>query len=350
MKDKILVVYTGGTICSFLGDHSRELDVDRAKSVIVDNFEGGDSRYASLAGEIFEDSHLSISTLSENMTTVKQNRIIENIREFDLTKYKGVIVLHGTDTLAYTASLLSMVFCDSPAPIMMVSANRPPNDPLSNANANFRAAVELIMNGIAPNVYAPYRNSDGVVYVHMASTLMQCANFSEDFYNASPSRVFDVKVVDYDYVKELSTARSALPSVDAARINSDEVLLIHPFAGLDYSRIDLSGIKAIVHGTYHSGTVCVERGNADEPYSASSILYLSDRCKDLGIEIFMAPCVLDGDQYSSVYDAVQTGGIVPLNMTIESAYAKAVIGTSAGYSGDELKDFVMADIAGEIIK
>ena len=348
MKDKILVVYTGGTICSFLGDFSRELDVERAKSVIIHNFEKGDSEYASLAGELFEDSMLSISTLSENMTTLKQNCIIDNIGSYDLSKYKGVIVLHGTDTLAYTASLLSMVFSDSPVPIMMVSANRPPNDPMSNANANFKAATELIMNGIAPNVYAPYRNSDGVVYIHIASTLMQCANFSEDFYNDSKAHVFSVQSTDYEYLKRLSEARSTISLLSP--IKGDEILLIHPYAGLDYSRIDLAGIKAVVHGTYHSGTVCVERGKEDECYGVNSILYLSDECKSLGIPIFMAPCVLDSDQYSSVYDAVQNGGIVPLCMTIESAYTKAMLGVSCGYSGDDLKKFMMTDITVEIIE
>lgn len=350
MKDKILIVYTGGTICSFLGDHSRELNVDRAKSVIIDNFENGDSKFAHLAAELFEDSRLTVNTLSENMTLAKQNSIIANIRSFDLEQYKGVIVLHGTDTLAYTASLLSLIFCNSPVPIMMVSANRPPNDPLSNANDNFKTATELILNGIAPNVYAPYRNSDGVIYVHIASTLIQCANFSEDFYNASKERVFPAGNVDHSVCKSLSDSRSDIANIYPSNLIGDSVLYVHPYAGLDYSRIDLTGIKSIVHGTYHSGTVCVERGTETEDYSECSILYFAEKCRTLGIEIFMAPCVLDGDQYSSVYDAVQNGGITPLNMTVEAAYAKALLGISLGYDKTKLHEFMLLDISGEIIE
>ena len=133
-------------------------------------------------------------------------------------------------------------------------------------------------------------------------------------------------------------------------INDSAVLLLHPYVGLDYSRIDLTGIKAIVHGTYHSGTVCVERGAPDDIYSTRSILYLADICRDKDIPIYMAPCLLDSGQYSSIYDAAQNGGIVPLNMTTEAAYAKAILGVSSGYSGNGLREFMLTDIAGEIIK
>ncbi len=346
MKDKILIVYTGGTICSFLGEYARELNVSLAKSVIVDNFSKSNSKFAHLATELFEDSHLNISTLSENMTIRKLNRIIENIKSRDLTEYKGVIVLHGTDTLAYTGSLLSVMLSDSPVPVMLVSANRPPDDPLSNANVNFRTAVELILNDIAPNVYVPYRNSNREMNLHIASTLIQCPDFSEDFHNSLINRGLPIDIVDFDHCRELSEKRYKLSF--NCNLCDDAVLLVQPYTGLDYSRIDLDGIKAVVHGTYHSGTLCVERGNDSEAYSTKSVLHLADRCRNMGISVYAAPSSLGVSQYSSAYDAVQNGGIVPLNMTSEMAYAKAVVGVSMGYSGDKLTGFMLTDICSEM--
>ena len=133
-------------------------------------------------------------------------------------------------------------------------------------------------------------------------------------------------------------------------VDHSSVMLLHPYTGLDYSRIDLSGIKAIVHGTYHSGTVCVERNSPDENYGRCSVLHLADRCREANIPVYMAPCTLDSGQYSSIYDAAQSGGIVPVNMTIESAYAKAMLGVSLGYAEAKLKEFMLTDISCETIK
>jgi len=241
-----------------------------------------------------------------------------------------------------------MVFADSTVPIMLVSANKPPNDPQTNGNENFKTAVELIIKVIAPNVYAPYMNSDGVMYLHIASTLMQCANFSEDFYNGKESNVFPVD--DSVFAKCESISESRNPAEMPGFIDHSSVMLLHPYTGLDYSRIDLSGIKAIVHGTYHSGTVCVERNSPDENYGKCSVLHLADRCREANIPVYMAPCALDSGQYSSIYDAAQNGGIVPVNMTVESAYAKALLGVSLDYDEEKLKEFMLTDISGETIK
>ena len=319
-----------------------------AKSVIVNNFQNSDSEYSALTDDSFVDSKLDFGTLSENMTIGKLSRIIRNIKNNNYNDYAGVIVLHGTDTLAYTAALFSAIFADSAVPVMLVSANRPLKDPDTNGNSNFRCAVELIMGGISPNVYVPYRNSDGVMYLHIASTIMQCQNFSENFYNASSTHVF---TVDSDILKKcrkISRSRNPIPMPD--KLDESSVMLISPYTGLDYSRIDLSGIRIIVHGTYHSGTVCVERSSTDECYGTRSILHLADRCREANIQVFIAPSALNECQYSSMFDAAKTGILVPLNMTSESAYAKAVIGIALSYDSTKLHEFMLTDIAGEIIE
>lgn len=358
---QILTVYTGGTIGSAPDGEKRALNPTLAKRAIAANFSEGDSRYADLSAQLFRDSEFSedLQTLSESMTQKKLGHIIRHIRSFDLSQYAGVIVLHGTDTLAYTAALFSLLFSDTPVPIMLVSGNRPPMDAETNANANFRAAAELIMDGIAPNVYVPYQNTDtdrGTVQIHLAATLMQCPNYSENFCNASVRKVFTLsfaKMPDrelLDACKRLSEERSAVYAEKLQKINNvpqNRVLLLHPYTGLDYARISLRGISAVVHGTYHSGTVCVERNKEGEPYSSRSILSLSDRCREREIPLFLSPCKLDGEQYSSAYDAVRNGGAIPLGMTAEAAYGKALVGVAMGLRGKELADFMQENVCGE---
>lgn len=354
---KILTVYTGGTICCAADGEKRGLSPVLAKRALLADFAASSSPFAHMTDDLFEDSMFDTKnqTLSENMTVEKLRCIINHIKTFDFDKYSGIIVMHGTDTLAFSASLFSFVFCCSKVPIMLVSGNRPPLDPLSNAGANFRTAVELILNGISPNVYVPYKNSDGNIYLHLGCRIMQCTNYCEDFFSAPERQGFLVQngtlsQTDSKICTLISDAQNCHKFTDYNdAFIYDGVIAVNPYTGLDYSHISLDGIKAVVHVTYHSGTVCVERNCENEEYSSNSILYFADKCKNAGIPLFIVPSKLDGDQYSSVFDAVKNGGITPVNMTFESAYTKAIYGVSLGLCGDNLIDFMTGNICNEIL-
>ncbi|MBQ8850521.1 MAG: asparaginase [Clostridia bacterium] len=351
MTKKILVVATGGTIGSSFIDGERRLNADVAKSILLDNFAESSSPYASLGKALFADSELKLKTLSENITLGKLFSIAEHIRKREREELAGIIVLHGTDTLAFSAAMLSLLFCDIDKPMILVSGNCPPDYAESNANANFRAAVELICGGLAPNVYAAYRNSDGRMYLHLGSTLLQCADRSEDFLNASREKVFlldrnnELLPDGKEKCRELSNKRRTDMGGLMRKVRSLErcVMLIRPYVGLDYSMISLQGVCGVVHGVYHSGTVCVDGSDG-----RSSVIRFGKRCDGLGIPMFIAPCKLDESQYESAYEA-ERQGLVPLNITTELAYCKLLVGVSAGLSKPALREFMETEINGEYL-
>lgn len=57
--------------------------------------------------------------------------------------YDGFIVLHGTDTMAYTASALSFIFENLSKPIIVTGSQLPPSDPRTDAILNFTNAIYL---------------------------------------------------------------------------------------------------------------------------------------------------------------------------------------------------------------
>ena len=345
MEKKILTVYTGGTICTAPTNQGRELSPTVAKRALLLKFGESDSQYREYCEELFEDSCINggAQTLSENMTLSKLENIISHIKGFDLQSYRGVIILHGTDTLAFSASVMAFAFSDTPVPIMLVSGNRPPMDEDSNATDNFKAATELIMSGIAPNVYVPYKNSDGTCYLHLGSRIMQCRNYSEDFYSVGGESISNVGI--FDKCRQLSISRTPIKCPESL---ANGAMIVMPYTGLDYSRISLDRVLGIVHGSYHSGTVCVERNSEGEAYSAFSVLYLANACKSAGIPLFIAPSRLDSEQYSSVYDVCKSSDTVLLDMTLEAAYAKLVLGISLGMRSEELEKFMLTRINNEI--
>jgi len=323
---KILLLHTGGTIGCVLDDGVRALGSDESKSAL----------FNGLSCEI-EEIPFYNRTLSENMSMEKLNAIISAISK--IGECDGLVVLHGTDTLAYTASLLSTVFCATRFPIMLVSGDRPPNDEKSNAKANLKAALELIQGGIAPNVYVPYRNSDGKMYLHLGSFIMQSPNFSSDFISACKRSI----EID-ENLHSICDGYSQRRKNDNLNVTlkEDAVLLIHSYVGQNYGRIDLSNVSAVLCDTYHSGTVCVD-GEGKH-----SILSLKRECDARGILLFVAPCDVSGEIYSST-DTLLKNGIIPLNMTLESAYTKLICGVSRGMTGEKLAAFMKTSVNNEII-
>ena len=346
---RILITATGGTIGSSFIDGCRRLDVGVAKSTLLKSFAESGSQYAALGNVFFEDSGLELKTLSENMTLDKLFSIVKHIKEHEREGLSGIIVLHGTDTLAFSAAMLSLLCCDTDIPLILVSGNCPPDDENSNAGANFRAAVELICGGLAPNVYAVYRNSNGGMYLHIGSTLLQCADFSEDFLNGANDKVFlldsnnELSAEAVEICRNIFENRRSdiIGEISDIQCLSKEALMLMPYVGMDYGKLKLDGVGGIVHRTYHSGTVCVD----GESFSVTDF---GKRCAEQGIPLYIAPCKLDEKQYESTYKAAK-GGIIPLNMTSEFAYCKLVLGLSIGLLDDRLNNFMRTEINSEFI-
>lgn len=348
----ILLILTGGTISSF-GDSenvNRDINVAKAKRLIIEKFRGSLSPYKDTE---FEVKNI-LDTLSENMTTAMWNTLAEYIKTVDFDSYQGVIMTHGTDTLAYTSCLMSLIMSDKDIPVCMVSSQLPLDNEQANGNRNFGMAVELIRKGIPKGVYVPYENMNGKMYIHTGSHLMQCGDYLDDFFSSDAVLVSEGKAEEY--ISNLKESRNVTGSIGFGSVMeriseiTSCVLYIKPYVGIDYSmyKID-SKIKAVVHGLYHSCTACVERKTKEQEYTQASVLYLLDKCREQGIPVIAEPCRENVNMYVSGSDMTEAGAIPVYGMTSEMVYVKTLIGCAMCLKKDSLIEFLRTDICGEII-
>ncbi len=66
-----------------------------------------------------------------------------------LAEYHGIIITHGTDTLAYTAAALSFMLQNLCKPVVLTGSQLPIQNPLTDGVSNLFTAVEAITRGIA---------------------------------------------------------------------------------------------------------------------------------------------------------------------------------------------------------
>ncbi len=369
----ILIIHTGGTIGSLATENSRRMSketVTEARRFLIEEFATGNSAYAEHSQKLIDSNYCwENTTLSESMSFEKLSTLINYINGIAFSDYAGIIVLHGTDTLAYTAALLSFAFSKINIPLFLVSGNRPPHDKLSNANDNFKSAIELIWGGIAPNVYVTYRNSDGIMRLYLASCIMQSENYSEDFRGVENKFFMLSTKKDFSFaIKACNSFLQKRKSVPIINNLLQKVLFIKPYTGIDYSLykniFTETDIKAVVHGSYHSGTVSypglvfkTEAQNTPqkseyynklalkEANSKYSVKYLCDICKTNNIPVFIAPSSLSSDQYETMNYVADNTHATLLNMTAEAAYMKAVIALSCKVT--DITEFMQTEINNE---
>lgn len=333
---KILLILVGGTICTAVNEYGTLSISEGAGVKLIEGFKSSTSPFKDEV-EILSTENLFI--LSENMSISNWNLMLDTYRKYINTdNFDGVVFAHGTDTLAYSTALFSLILGNTDIPVFFVSSNARLDSERANGNDNFKAAVELICKGIEPNVYATYKNiSDGRMYLHLGSGLEQCKNYSEDFFSNGAIDITN----GVDQALKLKKGKTPLININGDRHLKNCVLMITPYVGLDYNCFNYSKFSAILHGTYHSGTACTE------PYNENSVLYLMELSakENPDIDIYLSPSKNEGE----VYDTVRVMGNHEANnkkidflygYTNEYAYAKLVLAYSLFEDKKDIEEFI----------
>lgn len=294
MEKKIFVIYTGGTICTTIKDGQKSTDPSAA-AALIEFYKNSDS---FCKDDVHLESGKQFNILSENMTVKKWNEIIDYLKETlpTLTDYCGIIIAHGTDTLAYSSALLSQLLSGISIPVFLVSSNNSimlengEKNPDANGCENFKTAVEFIYTGINPQVYVTYKNpKDNRMYIHFGENLVQCAPYDENFYSSNAIDVTDFKMPETDCSQNALVDVMDIPIMKLRKPLCDCVLKVSPYVGLNYDNFKLKGVRAVLHTTYHSGTACTEKTSENPEYTNSSILHFIKKCSKKGIDFYFAP-------------------------------------------------------------
>ncbi|MFD1953326.1 asparaginase [Paenibacillus thailandensis] len=342
---KIMTVFTGGTIGSKNNDGA--IQVNEAGSYyLIDKYNESPMRK-----EVRIDTVQPLNILSENLVPDDWNTLIAALRGIDVRQYDGIIVTHGSDTLAYSAAMLSYAFARTPIPIVLVASGHPLDDPRSNGLANYAAAVDYITGEYPPGVFVIYRNDRQETVVYLGTRLYQCLPFTDQFdcpYGVPYGRMEDGRFVP-DTHRLNPTAeqlRSHAAGAEAAwnegrdwKLDSG-VLYIRPYPGLDYSLYDFSkrAPKAVLHDLYHSGTASV---SGQERHS---LLTFAAYCREHGVDLYLCP-LKDGSGalYASSVKLIEAGVTFIERMSVEAALMKLTLAYSLFGESGQMRDFVLKE-------
>ncbi len=142
---RILILATGGTIAS-----------DVTEKGLVPELTAADIVTGSL--HALQGCHIDcrdILALDSSNIQPEEWQIIAREVAASWQQYDGIVITHGTDTMAYTASALSYMLRNIPIPVVFTGSQLPFVHPLTDATDNIRCAVAMAMSG-KPGVFLAF--------------------------------------------------------------------------------------------------------------------------------------------------------------------------------------------------
>lgn len=331
----ILLVFTGGTIGSQVDNGTIDTRAT-AGFKLIHLFQQCHPAQARVRFKTLQP----IQILSENLHPTFWQQVIAAIETEELADFDGIIVTHGTDTLAFTAAAFGVYFNHLKIPLLLVSSNLPLDNPEANGLKNFICAVDYILQKQEAGVFVPYQNPEQPMHVHIGTRLSSCLPLSGDFISVQ-SRAY-LSYADGEF-RQLHPLPPPEAPTHTLKNQFARILLLRPYPGMNYADYHLHGVDAVLHDLYHSGTACASRQWGPQ----HSLIDFSQRCREANIPLYLAPSLQSDAAYSSTRDILSHGAKMIWNTSLETAYAKLALAFAHFNDSQTINTFLEQDVARE---
>ncbi len=322
---RILLIHTGGT----LGMTGTPLEPGAYAEALTE-------RLPELEELAELETRIPFNLDSSDVGPEHWSRLAEMIID-ERERFDGFVVVHGTDTMAYSASALTFSLAGLDRPVIFTGAQRPLASLRTDARRNLADAVECATHDI-PEVSICF---DGLLLRGCRTTKANVRDYRAfDSPGCEPlARLgVDIEVADHIRSSHPATLRSGF---------DDQVVLsyLHPGFDPDHLRRIVEADappKGIVVAAYGVGTV---------PSQQRAISPLVTRAIERGIDVLVATQSsgkVDLGLYENSLPLAEAGAIGAGAMTLESAVTKMMHALATWPDDrDARRRYLETDVAGE---
>lgn len=253
--------------------------------------------------------------------------------------FDGFIILHGTDTMAYTASALSFVFENLSKPVIVTGSQIPLSQLRSDARAN-------LLNSLYIAAHHPI-NEVCVFFNNQLFRGNRASKQHADGFSAFVSPNHPVLLEAGIEIKNIAgiTQKAVNTRLRITDIRAHSIAILHLFPGLDWNILDTllkSPLKALVLLTYG-----VANAQQDE-----QLLAILKEATDRGILIVNCSQCLKGsvnmEGYATGHALSEAGVISGLDMTTETVIAKLYYLLSQELPTKVIRELLGTNLRGEL--
>ncbi|WP_222983153.1 asparaginase [Flagellimonas meishanensis] len=256
-KTKILLIYTGGTIGMVKDYRTGSLRAFNFEELIK-NIPELDQLDCELKGVSFKEP-----IDSSNMNP-KYWALIATIIEDNYTEHDGFVVLHGSDTMSYSASALSFMLENLAKPVIFTGSQLPIGDLRTDAKENLITSIEIASlqeNG------QPVVQEVGLYFEYKLYRANRTTKINAEHFKAFASLNHPPLVESGVYLKvDHANLREPSPKKKPLKVHKnldDNVAVLKLFPGLNQqvlrSVLGIPGLKALILETYGAGNAPMDK-------------------------------------------------------------------------------------------
>jgi glutamyl-tRNA(Gln) amidotransferase subunit D len=256
----VVIMSTGGTIAS---------RVDYRTGAVRSAMSANDlyGVVPELADISRVDTEIVFSIYSENLRQQDWTELAKKVAQRIEQGIDGVVIAHGTDTMAYTSAALSFALQNLPVPVIIVGAQRSSDRPSSDAATNLIGAVKAA--GEAPfaevGLAMHETSSDIAIIVHRGVKVRKCHTSRRDtFKSINGFPIAKVKDQQVTMIADQYQRRDPSRKLTLKPNFSEKVALVKFYPGFDPTVIDFyveKGFKGILlegSGLGHVSKYCFD--------------------------------------------------------------------------------------------
>lgn len=340
MQSRVLLIYTGGTIGMNRNPYTKALEPFDFEHLLynVPELKQFDTQISTYQFSPPIDS----SDMSPQLWIKLAHVIADNYDDYD-----GFVVLHGTDTMAYTASALSYMLENLTKPVIITGSQLPIGQLRTDGKENLITSIEI----------AAARNQEGQamvpeVGIYFNGHLLRgnrTTKQSADEFNAFESFNYPHLVdagVNITYHKELILSPDFTQPMTPHFAFDNNVIIFSLFPGIREDLIrhifSTPTLRSIVMRTFGSGNA---------PQTPWLINALKEATRRGLVVVNISQCMqgkVEMGRYDTGYQLKEAGVISGYDSTVESAVAKLMFLQAQYDDAEQVRQYMQQSIRGEI--